>query len=112
MEYAPTVDTGGLPASIPWTFKNWIACFEKVDLPIGDLARDVAGDDDFPDDNVFEILDHLFSKGACDEARETLLDAWNFYKASTHPIADYGLEGAKYRLALEQELQLRGGTAD
>ena len=109
MEYVPTVSADGSPAPIPWTFSTWLANFAGVDLPIGDLARDVAGDDDFPDsDNVFDMADHLISKKNSYEAsaavREALLDAWNYFKASTHPVGDHGPEGAKYRLAVAQEL--------
>lgn len=30
---------------IPWTFKTWIIRFKGVDLPIGDLADDIAKDE-------------------------------------------------------------------
>lgn len=68
---------------IPWTFKTWIANFQGVDLPIGDLANDINGDDDFPDDDDFsDIYDHLMVKHCSREALETFVIVWNFYLIS------------------------------
>ena len=90
MEYVPAVSADP-PAPIPWTFQAWIANFTGVDLPIGDLAKEIVGDDDFPDsDDVFDMADHLISTRnsyeASAAAREALLDAWNFFKASTREL--------------------------
>ena len=47
----------------PWTFKTWILNFKGVDLPIGDLADDIARDPDFPEEDYFgEILEHISAK--------------------------------------------------
>lgn len=73
------------PSQYPnkWTFKTWLANFKEVDLPIGDLAKDILGDEEFPDDDYFgDILDHLQSRRACPEAIETFSTVWNFYLAS------------------------------
>lgn len=69
---------------IPWTFKTWIANFQGVDLPIGDLASDIAKDPDFPDDDddFSEIYDHLQSKRSCRQALNTFVIVWNFYLIS------------------------------
>lgn len=67
----------------PWTFRTWIANFETVDLPIGDLARDISTDSDFPDDDDFELIyDHLRHKSASHAALETFVLVWNFYISS------------------------------
>lgn len=69
---------------IDWTFKTWLHRFVSVDLPIGDLARDVENDPDFPDeDRLSVLLEHLDEKRVKADVKETLCDAWNFYKAST-----------------------------
>ena len=69
---------------VPWTFKTWIANFENVDLPIGDLAQDIARVDDFPeDDNFGEILDYIGRKSRWDSVIvETFCTVWNFYLAT------------------------------
>lgn len=69
----------------PWAFKKWLANFEQVDLPIGDLAKDVAADKSFPDsDNKDEILSYLQSSSvhASLAALETFETVWDFYQAS------------------------------
>lgn len=70
---------------IPWTFKTWIANFKGVDLPIGDLAEDIARDSSFPDEDYFgEIIDHLRSKAWNNpDVLEAFTHAWSFYQAST-----------------------------
>lgn len=68
---------------IPWTFKTWIENFKSVDLPIGDLARDIFTDEDFPeDDNFSEIYDHLIRKHARGVVIDTFVAAWNYYLIS------------------------------
>lgn len=70
-------------AVIPWTFKTWLAKFEGVDLPIGDLARDVAKDSNFPGEDAFEfILEYLTYKRADTRVIETFCIVWNFYLVS------------------------------
>lgn len=68
----------------PWTFKNWIAEFKGVDLPIGDLAKDISDDADFPDEDYLdEIFEHLYSKARNNPAvLEVFTHAWNFYQAT------------------------------
>lgn len=64
-------------------FKDWIAKYEKQGKPIGDLARDIAGDKDFPDTNDCEILlNYLHTNGACDGALDAFKDAWHKYIAA------------------------------
>ncbi|MGN0402615.1 MAG: YozE family protein [Acetatifactor sp.] len=72
---------------IPWTFKKWIVCFKDVDLPIGDLAEDISGDPDFPDEDYFgEILEHISNKCNGDpHIIETFVLAWGYYLASKDP---------------------------
>lgn len=70
--------------TIPWTFKTWITHFKDVDLPIGDLANDIAKDDSFPDEDYFgELWEHISSKCKNDsEIMETFALAWGYYLAS------------------------------
>jgi uncharacterized protein YozE (UPF0346 family) len=68
---------------IPWTFKTWISEFKDVDLPIGDLARDISRDSDFPDEDSFGIIHkHLINKNADTIVLETFSTVWNFYLSS------------------------------
>ena len=42
------------------TFKEWIIKFVGVDLPIGDIAADIAEDKDFPNVKDYQtIIDYL-----------------------------------------------------
>lgn len=72
---------------IPWTFKTWIIRFRGVDLPIGDLADDIAKDESFPDEDYFlEIWEHISNKcGQDPDILETFSLAWNYYLASKDP---------------------------
>ena len=72
---------------IPWTFKKWIACFKNVDLPIGDLAKDISEDPAFPDEDYFgEILEHISNEAKYDsDIVETFVLAWGYYLASKDP---------------------------
>ncbi len=77
---------------IPWTFKTWIANFESVDLPIGDLARDVARSEGFPEEDYFgELLDFIGVKcGYNSPVIETFVLAWGYYLASKDPSGPVG----------------------
>lgn len=68
-----------------WNFKKWISNFKDVkSLPIGDLARDIICDEEFPEDDYLnEILSHLEEKNALPEAIETLILIWPYYLSST-----------------------------
>lgn len=72
---------------IPWTFKNWIVCFKDVDLPIGDLAKDISMDPDFPTEDYFgEILEHIDNKYKGDpNILEIFTLTWGYYLASKDP---------------------------
>ena len=67
------------------TFYDWILKFQEVDLPIGDLARDIKTDRHFPKElstwNEFE--NHLgISSGP---VYETAKNAFNYFLAENHP---------------------------
>ena len=69
------------------TFKNWLLRFCEVKLPIGDIARDVKDDKNFPDKNSHEaIFDYLESQHAGNPATVTFENAWNYYLAEHGPI--------------------------
>ncbi|MES1047204.1 hypothetical protein FOA22_22380 [Heyndrickxia oleronia] len=38
------------------TYKEWLLKFTGVDLPIGDIAADVAADDNFPNTKDYESI--------------------------------------------------------
>jgi hypothetical protein len=65
-------------------FGAWLAQFTQVSSAIGDLARDAAADEDWPEgpDELETYADHLESAGASEAALETLADAWARYAAS------------------------------
>lgn len=66
---------------VEWTFKKWLANFESVDLPIGDLANDVKRDPRVPDSEQYDILLQYFSaKGS--HVAETFKSVWQFYLAT------------------------------
>lgn len=66
-----------------WTFKKWIANFESVNLPIGDLSKDISSDKDFPISDDFQVIyDYIRHKSSSDSALETFVAVWNFYTAS------------------------------
>lgn len=69
---------------IPWNFKDWIIRFKEVDLPIGDLASDIAKDENFPTEDYFgEIWDYLSLNCRNDsDILETFSLAWSYYLAS------------------------------
>jgi len=47
------------------TYKEWLLKFVGVDLPIGDIAADVAADDEFPNTKDHEsILEYLESNSS------------------------------------------------
>lgn len=66
---------------VPWTFKKWLSKFESVDLPIGDLARDVSNDSNFPTSEDYRVLyRYLESNFGHPNALYTLKTTWRFYQ--------------------------------
>lgn len=64
----------------PYRFKEWLAFFISVDLPIGDLAKDVAKDKNFPDvQDRQKIYDYMKNTNASRAALDTFEDVWKFY---------------------------------
>lgn len=60
-----------------WIMKKHI----KTKAPVGDLARDMQGDKEFPrDGNIDEILEYLESKGACFGCLDACMEAWKEYE--------------------------------
>ncbi|MGY3685098.1 YozE family protein [Streptomyces sp. TE33382] len=64
-------------------FGGWLAQFTQVKGAMGDLARDVGADADWPEepDELETYVDHLEAAGASTAALETLADAWDRYAA-------------------------------
>lgn len=66
-----------------WTFVTWLKNFEEVDLPIGDFAKDICYDENFPGgDYSTEILEYLSNKGIDEDQMLEFLAIWNFYISS------------------------------
>ena len=64
------------------TFTKWLKKHKDDNTPLGDLARDVSEDKDFPKTKSSnKILEYLESKGACDGAISAFKDAWKLYTA-------------------------------
>lgn len=58
------------------TFASWLRQFEEEDNGIGDLAREVAADVDWPDaQDLPTLVGYLEDLGACDDAVEALRKA-------------------------------------
>lgn len=64
------------------TFNEWIRGFIDFEAPIGDLAREIKNDKEFPEDsfNFLEILDYLREERRVDEiVIGAFLNAWYLY---------------------------------
>lgn len=65
------------------SFTNWLAKHGKRSSPLGDLARDAAIDDTWPDaSSLDEYRGYLSQVGACEVATRALDRAWRSYKVS------------------------------
>ena len=61
-------------------FLAWLDTQRERDGPIGDLARDVAQDEDFPRTMIYPTMrDYLWEKGAVAETCQALREAWRQY---------------------------------
>lgn len=61
-------------------FKSWILKFKDVNLPIGDLAREIYPDSNFPTtSDKQEIYNYLKNTNACDEILEIFDHAFDYY---------------------------------
>lgn len=71
-----------------YTFYGWLQKNTRRNDPIGDLAKDVRRDTDFPRDStdVEWMHYHLSAKMACPEAHAALDDAWALYVAEKSVI--------------------------
>ncbi len=70
------------------TFVDWLSRHVNRDTPLGDLARDVSRDKEFPMSNSKEdIRNHLHRKNACQDAISTFNQAWASYQVyqKKHP---------------------------
>ncbi len=67
--------------------KPGLYALRALTSPIGDLANDIAKDEDFPDEDYFqELWDHISSKcKANSDILETFALAWSYYLASKDP---------------------------
>ena len=64
-------------------FKIWISYFQDVDLPIGDLARNIRDDENFPDTNDFKVLLNYVKRNiGNDTTTEVFKNVWKYYSES------------------------------
>lgn len=63
-------------------FKKWLACFEEVELPIGDLARDFRDDDNLPNTNDYEILLSYVEDLENETITNVFKSVWKYYSES------------------------------
>nr|WP_304364513.1 sterile alpha motif-like domain-containing protein [Methanosarcina sp. KYL-1] len=62
-------------------YKDWIKKFENESSPIGDLARDIIHDKNFPKSKSKSyILRYLYNKPACKDAIDTFTKSWDLYR--------------------------------
>ena len=64
-----------------WMMKKHL----KTQAPVGDLARDMQDDKEFPrGGNLDEILEYLESKGACFGCMDACMEAWKQSERESH----------------------------
>ena len=64
------------------TLIRWLSQFKNDGTPVGDLARDVRFDKEFPRHSVSRkhLRDYLESMGACDSAMSIFEEAFSHYE--------------------------------
>ena len=66
------------------TYKEWLLKFKDVDLPIGDLAKDVAEDPNFPNSKDRDInFDYLESRNAANVVISVFERTFDFYESDS-----------------------------
>lgn len=65
------------------TYKEWLLKFIGVDLPIGDIAVDVAADDNFPDTKDYESIRDYFESNYADSFMRVFEYSFKMYFEST-----------------------------
>ena len=61
-------------------FYEWLKYFEDVNRPIGDLSKDVYGDERFPKNATYDEMEsHLLSKNASNRALIVLKETYIYY---------------------------------
>jgi uncharacterized protein YozE (UPF0346 family) len=63
-------------------FSTWLAGMQNRNSPVGDLARDMLSDNDWPKDGTDKMTfkRYLENQHACDGARNALETAWGSYR--------------------------------
>ncbi len=65
------------------SFRVWTRQFIDDNNAIGDLARDIDDDSNFPKKNDYNtLLNYLKDRNACDNAIQTLKESWYQYNLS------------------------------
>lgn len=67
------------------TFKQWLLKFIEVDLPIGDAAREINQDPNFPETKSYDVIFNYLENEAraSDGWIRTYKDAFKFFKETT-----------------------------
>jgi hypothetical protein len=77
------------------SYKTWIKNYENLNAPLGDLARDIVMDDNFPKSTSGKrILEYLTKSRAIDAAIEEFKKSWFQYKTDTelgYQMLEYGV---------------------
>lgn len=64
------------------TYKEWLLKFIDVDLPIGDFAKDVAEDANFPNSKDRDVnFDYLESRNAANVVISVFERTFDFYES-------------------------------
>ena len=84
------------------SYKTWIKNYENLNTPLGDLARDVVVDDNFPKSTSRKrILEYLTKSRAIDAAIEEFIKSWPQYKRDLelgYQMLEYGVEYNKLNI--------------
>ncbi len=72
-----------MPSKRRQSFRAWLRAREDEDSPVGDLARDVAADSEWPSNATRDKAHaHLYACGAIPEAHAALNAAYDRWEAS------------------------------
>lgn len=72
-------------------FKKWLKKYEKDDTAIGDLARDVRDDPNWPKRSTYrKIKNYFFDINACEGAVQSFEKAWVIYLEERKVSESYG----------------------
>lgn len=91
------------------SFKAWLARFGDDRSPLGDLARDVSHDDEWPrgPGALDRYYDYLSSVGACEGALDALADAWSQFEREARSLREQSTSPGENLTAAELVIEGR-----